>query len=126
MAIFSCFTLYRVWVNPESDSVYIAIINFCWSSYYTAYLLFNLSLADMVQTEAKSIGISAHKTINLVDDDEICDKLLLLSNQIYQRTPVVSCKLFNFDASLIFSTLGTITTYLVILIQFDILSGDVE
>nr|NP_001345643.1 gustatory receptor 78 [Aedes aegypti] len=126
MTIFSAFTLYRALVRPDPDSDYIAIINFCWSSYYTAYLLFNITLAGMIQTQAKKIGISIHKAIDLLHDEEICDKLLLFSNQVYHRTPVVNCKLFNFDGSLIFSTLGAITTYLVILIQFDILSGDIQ
>ncbi|XP_062565784.1 putative gustatory receptor 28a [Armigeres subalbatus] len=126
MNIFSAFTLYRALVKPESESDRIAIINFCWSSYYIAYLVFNITLAGMITEEAKQIGISIHKAIDLLHDEILCDKLMLFSNQVYQRTPVVNCKLFNFDGSLIFSTLGAITTNLVILIQFDILSGDIH
>ncbi|KXJ80245.1 hypothetical protein RP20_CCG025209 [Aedes albopictus] len=75
MTIFSAFTMYRALVKPDPDSDFIAIINFCWSSYYTAYLLFNITLAGMIQTQAKKIGISIHKAIDLLHDDDICDKV---------------------------------------------------
>ncbi|XP_058818373.1 gustatory receptor for bitter taste 66a-like [Topomyia yanbarensis] len=114
--------MYRVLVNTDSVSVYMAIHNFLWSVYFAKYQMLNTVLGEMVHAESKHMGKLLHKAVGFVTDDNIREKLLHFSSQIYQRPATVSCQWFAFDSALIFSTLGAITTYLVILIQFDVTS----
>ncbi|XP_055543419.1 uncharacterized protein LOC129728970 [Wyeomyia smithii] len=122
VTIFSGFTLYRALVDMSSESIYISINNMCWSFYYAVYQILNTVLGEMVRSQSKQMGKLLHKAIALINDEEIRDQLLHFSNQISQRSSIISCKWFDFDNALIFSTMGAITTYLVILIQFDVTS----
>ncbi|XP_053691276.1 putative gustatory receptor 28b [Sabethes cyaneus] len=122
VTIFSGFTMYRALVDKNRETIYMGINNLCWSIYYSIYQLLSTILGEMVRSESKKMGKLLHKSIELINDEEIRDKLLHFSNQIYQRTSIISCKWFDFDNALIFSTMGAITTYLVILIQFDVTS----
>ncbi|XP_058817434.1 putative gustatory receptor 28b [Topomyia yanbarensis] len=120
VTILSWFTMYTILVNADSVSVYMGIHNFLWSVYYVIYQMFNAILGQMIHSESKRMGKLIHKAVGFVTDDEIREKLVHFSDQIHQRTAAVSCEWFAIDSALIFSTLGAITTYLVILIQFDV------
>ncbi|XP_055614179.1 uncharacterized protein LOC129760550 [Uranotaenia lowii] len=120
--IFSAFTMFRFLISHDQHSTYLGILNFIWSVYYSLFQFLNNILSSTVTAEAKMLGKITHKAINYSSDELICDKLLLLSDQVKQRIPLVSCKLFLFDAPFILTTLGSFATYLIILIQFDVAS----
>ncbi|XP_055633728.1 uncharacterized protein LOC129774056 [Toxorhynchites rutilus septentrionalis] len=119
ITILSWFSLYRLLLSPDMDSLFIWTTNFCWSSYYIVYQLFITILGSLVSLEGKRMGVLVHKALELVVDEYIREKLLLFSNQLYQRNPVITSGMIDFNATLIFSTIGAITTYAAILIQFD-------
>ncbi|XP_058448753.1 uncharacterized protein LOC131428723 [Malaya genurostris] len=122
ISILSFFTLYRGLINPDKANIYVGIHNFLWSLYYSSYQMSTAILGEMVNSESRRIGKLLHKAVAFVTDDGVREKLILFSSQIYQRPVRVSCIWFTFDGALIFSTLGAVTTYLVILIQFDVTS----
>lgn len=52
-------------------------------------------------------------------DVHLRDDLKCFSQQLLHHFPVVSCGLFNFDWTLMFSIVSAVTTYLMILVQLD-------
>lgn len=60
-----------------------------------------------------------HRGINKCRDVQIKNDLKIFSQQLIHRVPVLSCGLFTYDWTLMYSLASAITTYLVILIQFD-------
>ncbi|KAF2889885.1 hypothetical protein ILUMI_16288 [Ignelater luminosus] len=69
--------------------------------------------------QSQQTGIEVHKMLMNSQDSTVRDKLMVFSQQIFHR-PIdfTACGLFSINAELIFTILGSATTYLLIMLQF--------
>ncbi|XP_049537189.1 putative gustatory receptor 28b [Anopheles darlingi] len=79
--------------------------------------------------ENDNISVNVHKLLNIIsygkDFQELGTKLVNLSLQMIHRKVYFSaCGLFSLDFTLIFTLVGAVTTYLVILIQYQLSMDD--
>uniref|UniRef100_A0A2M4APU6 Gustatory receptor n=1 Tax=Anopheles triannulatus TaxID=58253 RepID=A0A2M4APU6_9DIPT len=75
--------------------------------------------------ENENISVNVHKLLNIIsidqDSNELETRLMHLSLQmIHRKVNFSACRLFNLDFTLIFTLVGAATTYLVILIQYQL------
>ncbi|KAG5669291.1 hypothetical protein PVAND_017181 [Polypedilum vanderplanki] len=119
--IFSIFAIYRVFVRYDYGQYERAIIQYAWNCYFLLYGLAIITLASLVTRTGKYTAVIVHKAVNYIfdDDDPVIDYLKMFSQQMQHRAPVVTCKLFTFDFTLLFTIIGATATYIVVLIQFD-------
>ncbi|XP_072759065.1 uncharacterized protein [Anoplolepis gracilipes] len=96
-----------------------------WYSYYiTSILYYSTKIALIVwacetgKDQALEIGTTVHEVLINTNDKQIKDELQLFSLQILHRENAFSAKGLNVDATLLTAIVGSITTYLLILIQF--------
>lgn len=121
--VFALFSMYRTWYNGLPQSMAIAFINGFWFILYNAILYIIMSRATSCVDEAKNMGTFVHKVINKIADRvdaRIIEKLSVMSHQLTMRTPDITCGLFSFDWTLIFSIISATSIYLIFLVQFDI------
>ncbi|XP_014480185.1 PREDICTED: putative gustatory receptor 28b [Dinoponera quadriceps] len=96
-----------------------------WYSYYTMPIVYyGVKIALMVwacetgKEQAAEIGTTVHDVLISTGDKQIKDELQLFSLQILHRENTFSAKGLTVDATLLTAIVGSITTYLLILIQF--------
>ncbi|XP_012532805.3 putative gustatory receptor 28a [Monomorium pharaonis] len=86
--------------------------------YYTIKIVLIVWACDSGKDQAAKIGITVHDLLNSTNDKQIKDELELFSMQILHRENVFAAKGLTIDAMLLTAMVGSITTYLLILIQF--------
>ncbi|CRK86897.1 CLUMA_CG000719, isoform A [Clunio marinus] len=120
-SIFSIFSLYRVIVRNELQYFNLALMNNLCCGYFFLLLVVTIALCSLLTKTGKYAAILVHNAIAYIDDydDPIIDYLKMFSQQLQHRSPTVHCGFFAFDFTLLFMIVGTSTTYVVILIQFD-------
>ncbi|XP_011705600.1 PREDICTED: putative gustatory receptor 28b [Wasmannia auropunctata] len=74
------------------------------------------------KNQAQEIGTTIHDVLNSISDEQIKDELQLFSLQIMHCKNIFSPKGLTVNASLVTTIVGSITTYMLILIQFLITS----
>ncbi|XP_012229639.1 putative gustatory receptor 28a [Linepithema humile] len=96
-----------------------------WYAYYiTSITYYSIKMALIVwacetgKDQAVAIGTTVHDVLISTSDKQIKDELQLFSLQILHRENTFSAKGLNVDATLLTAIVGSITTYLLILIQF--------
>ncbi|KAL6259631.1 hypothetical protein P5V15_009547 [Pogonomyrmex californicus] len=105
--------LYEHWL-------YIIII------YQFAKFLLIIWVCETGKNEALEIGTTVHVVFNSTSDERVKYELRLFSLQILHRKNVFSAKAFNIDVALLAAIIGNITTYILILIQFQLISNSCE
>ncbi|KAL6259647.1 hypothetical protein P5V15_009563 [Pogonomyrmex californicus] len=90
--------------------------------YFSIKIILIVWVCDNSKDQAVKIGITVHNLINSINDKQIRDELELFSLQILHRENTFSAKGVTVDATLLTAMVGSITTYLLILIQFLITS----
>ncbi|KAJ9599233.1 hypothetical protein L9F63_010317 [Diploptera punctata] len=74
---------------------------------------------------ANRTAVLVHKLLNVVKDPEIREELQLFSLQLlHRKVQFTACGFFPLDFTLLYSIIGAVTTYLVILIQFQLTLSD--
>ncbi|XP_070151052.1 putative gustatory receptor 28b [Polyergus mexicanus] len=119
------FSLYFYIVQRQNGVPLINLEKQIWYSYYiTSILYYSMKLALIVwacetgKDQALEIGTTVHEVLINTSDKQIKDELQLFSLQILHRENAFSAKGLNVDATLLTAIVGSITTYLLILIQF--------
>ncbi|XP_065079873.1 gustatory and pheromone receptor 33a-like [Ochlerotatus camptorhynchus] len=103
------------------DELYfMGIMNFIWYLYYLFFVLFFIAVGSKITREGKHIGVLVHKAINCSTSSAVINELSIFSQQLLHRSPVITCGLFVYDWTLLYTMLGATATYLIILIQFDV------
>nr|XP_029726089.1 gustatory and pheromone receptor 33a-like [Aedes albopictus] len=99
---------------------YMGLLNFVWYLYYLFFVLFFIAIGSKVTREGKQIGVLVHKAINCSTSSAVINELNIFSQQLLHRSPVITCGLFVYDWTLLYTMIGATATYLIILIQFDV------
>ncbi|GAB1860541.1 Gustatory receptor [Camponotus japonicus] len=119
------FSLYFYILQRENGVALINLDKQIWYDYYVSSILyFSMKIALIVwacetaKDQALEIGTTVHEVLINTSDKQIKDELQLFSLQILHRENAFSAKGLNVDATLLTAIVGSITTYLLILIQF--------
>ncbi|XP_021708300.1 uncharacterized protein LOC23687622 isoform X1 [Aedes aegypti] len=120
IGIVCSFYLFRA-VIYRNDQLAMGAINFIWYMYYLSFVLFFIAIGSRISQEGRRIGITVHKAINFCNTSgTVINELIIFSQQLLHHNPVITCGLFVYDWSLLYTMLGATATYLIILIQFDV------
>lgn len=87
-------------------------------TYYSIKIAFVVWACDTGKDQALQIGTTVHDVLISTSDKQIKDELQLFSLQILHRENTFCAKGLAMDATLLTAIVGSITTYLLILIQF--------
>lgn len=118
--ILTTFAAFRLLTSDNnSGSTNEAIYSFCWNALYFKFAIEVMALGSSITTDGKYTTVLIHQAINIEKDSIAIERLFSFSLQVGYNIPVISCGLFTFDWSLLFSICAASTTYLVILVQFD-------
>ncbi|KAL6263334.1 hypothetical protein P5V15_006131 [Pogonomyrmex californicus] len=87
-------------------------------AYYSIKITIIVWACETGKDQALEIGTTIHDVLISISDKQIKDELQLFSLQILHRENTFSAKGLCVDATLLTAIVGSITTYLLILIQF--------
>ncbi|XP_018053562.1 PREDICTED: putative gustatory receptor 28b [Atta colombica] len=87
-------------------------------TYYSLKIVLIVWACDTGRDQAMQIGTTVHDVLISTSDKQIKDELQLFSLQILHRENSFTAKGLTVDATLLTAIVGSITTYLLILIQF--------
>lgn len=113
------FAILRTFMFNDSRLIGATNSFILWSVFYSYIIFMYISVCSILKRNAKETAAIVHRAINECPDHYIREDLRIFSLQIAHRFPVSSCGLFPFDWTLLYSIVSAITTYLMILVQFD-------
>ncbi|XP_036142171.1 uncharacterized protein LOC105833308 [Monomorium pharaonis] len=87
-------------------------------TYYSIKIAFIVWACDTGKDQALQIGTTVHDVLINTSDKQVKDELQLFSLQVLHRENTFCAKGLAVDATLLTAIVGSITTYLLILIQF--------
>ncbi|KYN50693.1 Putative gustatory receptor 28b, partial [Trachymyrmex septentrionalis] len=90
--------------------------------YYIAKTALIFWTCETTKNQAQEIRTTIHDVLNSTRDKPIKDELQLFSLQLLHYKNIFSAKGFNVDATFLVTIVGTITTYMLITLQFLIMS----
>ncbi|XP_018310377.1 putative gustatory receptor 28a [Mycetomoellerius zeteki] len=90
--------------------------------FYTMKITLLVWACETGKNQAQKISTTIHDVLNSTSDEQIKNELQLFSLQILHRKNIFSIKAFTMDASLLTAMVSSITTYMLIIIQFFIMS----
>ncbi|XP_050087085.1 uncharacterized protein LOC126572088 [Anopheles aquasalis] len=100
------------------DSVFYAgpLLSYVLFSYNIFIIAF---LGNALKQQGNLTRKLIDRAINSTNNTEITEMLRLFLMQLGHRSPIITCGLFPFDWTLIFSINSTAATYIIILLQFE-------
>ncbi|XP_012535224.3 uncharacterized protein LOC105836018 isoform X2 [Monomorium pharaonis] len=90
--------------------------------YHITKMILLVWICETGKNQAQNISTTIHDVLNNTKNKQIKDELQLFSLQILHLDNTFSAKGFNVDAAFFARMIGTITTYMFILLQFFIIS----
>ncbi|KAL6259632.1 hypothetical protein P5V15_009548 [Pogonomyrmex californicus] len=108
--------------NSMSNQFYYKYFLTC-VTYYSIKIILIIWACETGKNEAKKIGITIYDACNSINNKQIKYELQLFSLQLLHRKNVFSARGLIVDATLLAAMGGSITTYLLILIQFWFMSN---
>ncbi|XP_047358848.1 uncharacterized protein LOC124952673 isoform X1 [Vespa velutina] len=109
-------TINKKEVNLENQIWYEYFITSI--TYYSIKLGLIAWTCETAKNQAAEVGIRIHEVVINTKDKDIKNELQLFSLQVLHRDNTFTSKGLTMDASLLTTIVGSITTYLLILIQF--------
>ncbi|XP_031777853.1 gustatory receptor 3 isoform X1 [Nasonia vitripennis] len=111
--------LYNEIYSPNSSSWYVLWMQVLWIVFHVYRLLLLVQPCYMVSVKARMTGALVSQALATKWNPEATKQLEIFSIQLLQR-PIefTACGLFYLDRGLVTSIVGSVTTYLVILVQF--------
>ncbi|XP_063697716.1 putative gustatory receptor 28b [Culicoides brevitarsis] len=127
--IFNSYYILELVVTSTTQKLTMGMYDFIGFFSYQI-IIYSMSIICIVQTsssvvqQSEELGVWVHKILNqgaTVLTDTVRMMLIQFSLQLtHRRIKFTACGLFELDKRLLFTIIGTLTTYLVILIQFSI------
>ncbi|XP_018351448.1 PREDICTED: putative gustatory receptor 28b [Trachymyrmex septentrionalis] len=102
--------------NPFFDKFLMTI------THHFIQMMLLVWICETGKNQAQKIRTTIHDLLNNTSDKQIKDELHLFSLQLLHCNNTFSAKGFNIDATLFAAFMGSITTYMLILVQFLITS----
>nr|NP_001345494.1 gustatory receptor 50 [Aedes aegypti] len=122
--VFSWFGLVHAYAaNVEESLVPNAWATVTLSLNYISLMFYDVLFSVLVNDQVKQTAVIVHKCIGYRPyHRDVCCLLRKFSQQLWHHSPVISCGLFNFNWELIFTMIASLSTYVVILVQFDLVN----
>ncbi|CAO1387951.1 unnamed protein product [Diamesa hyperborea] len=119
--VFSCYFFFQTFKKEVVDDETMKAVSctFLYLVWQTTPVGLAIYYASKTIECGKEMTSVVGKIINICDEKAILDRLKLFSMQMHGHQPVLSCGFFPIDYTLAFLITGSITTYLVILCQFE-------
>lgn len=118
-SIFYFFGLYHFMTTPVktvAELIFNVVTSFYWA-YYFWFGAWMVTVGSWIESEGKEIKREVHSKIpKNAKAAKACNNFCL---QMDQNNPVVSCGLFAVGWAFVFAFIGTLFSYLIILIQFE-------
>ncbi|XP_058448647.1 putative gustatory receptor 28b [Malaya genurostris] len=121
MITFSLFTFYRAQLGEDYHLELISLTYLKASAFYVLILAVLIEKFDAIKREAKQTAVLVHKALREDDNKHLREELIAFSLLLNHRPVRITCALFDCDWTMGVSIIGTISSYLVILIQFDVI-----
>ncbi|XP_033330200.2 uncharacterized protein LOC117222553 [Megalopta genalis] len=114
------FNLYTYLVLNTDDGKIVNLwsINIKYLANNCQGLIFMAIVCEMVKDQAKNIAYNIHRILVITFDEQISTELALFSMQVLQQNHTIVARGLVIDVTLLTKIVGIITTYLLILIQF--------
>ncbi|XP_012535210.3 uncharacterized protein LOC105836010 isoform X2 [Monomorium pharaonis] len=104
-------------INKDGYFIYLTFI-----VHHVTKMALLMWACETGKNQARNIGTTIHDVLNNTKNKQIKNELQLFSLQILHLDNTFSAKGFNVDAAFFARMIGTITTYMFILLQFFIIS----
>lgn len=118
-SVFSTFSYFMRIDSTENDLIF-NFISLSWIFYYSPIFIFAIVVPCWIKSEGKKTSILFQKIlITQRRKDNIYGKVHLATLQLNHRRPLMSCGLFVIDWKLLMTIIGSIFSYLIILMQFE-------
>ncbi|XP_039440756.1 putative gustatory receptor 22a [Culex pipiens pallens] len=120
--IFSAFFLIHSYTtNVTAEMRWLSRTNMVLDGLFVFYIVEFMALASVVNSECSRTVVVIHKVIAYGRfEKRVLKELRTFSQQLSHHSPRITCHLYDFNWELFYRMAGTLTTYLVILIQFDL------
>ncbi|EDS42722.1 conserved hypothetical protein [Culex quinquefasciatus] len=120
--IFALFGLVHSYAASDDEHTHSwAASNVIYAGIYVVQLVQLIVVASLVNCECKHTAILVHKVACYGSHDSVTlRELRIVSQQMWHKAPVITCGLFYFDWELMYTMAGSLASYLLILIQFDL------
>ncbi|XP_038116660.1 putative gustatory receptor 28a [Culex quinquefasciatus] len=120
--IFALFGLVHSYAASDDEHTHSwAASNVIYAGMYVVQLVQLIVVASLVNCECKHTAILVHKVACYGRHDSVTlRELRIVSQQMWHKAPVITCGLFYFDWELMYTMAGSLASYLLILIQFDL------
>ncbi|XP_055642079.1 putative gustatory receptor 28b [Toxorhynchites rutilus septentrionalis] len=111
--------------DTDENSRQLSRFNMIYDGFYVLFIVQLVVFSSLVNTECKRTATVIHKVICYGSHDkQTLKELRIFSQQLWHHTPKISCGLFAFEWELFYTMAGSLTTYLIILMQFDLVNFD--
>lgn len=119
--IFNLFAIYQYLITPVSQyhELIFNFISFGWVLYYAWSAIWILIFSSWIKTQGNETGALFHKLMNVKNDINLMNTFNITTMQLNHRQLSISCGLFEVDWQYLFGFIGTVFSYLIIMIQFD-------
>lgn len=119
--IFNLFAIYHYLTSSESHyhELIFNFISFGWVLYYAWSPIWILIYSSWIKTQGNETGALFHKLMNVKNDIKLMNTFHITTMQLNHRQLNISCGLFEVDWQYLFGFIGTVFSYLIIMIQFD-------
>ncbi|XP_055543578.1 uncharacterized protein LOC129729120 [Wyeomyia smithii] len=113
------FSFYRTLITEDKRQRMMAEIYLQNGLFYEIMLVAVIGTFDAIKRQAEKTAVLVHKATREVENLRLQDALQYFSQQINYRPIVVSCGYFVCDWTMGMMIIGTVASYVVILVQFD-------
>ncbi|XP_015433594.1 PREDICTED: uncharacterized protein LOC107189548 [Dufourea novaeangliae] len=101
-----------------NDVKAFAIDRIVYLTYISLHLVLIIVTCEKLKNEAKTIGINIHRILVVTSNRQLTTQLEFFSIQALQQNHTILAKGLVIDATLLTKLIGSITTYVLILVQF--------
>ncbi|XP_058817580.1 uncharacterized protein LOC131680882 [Topomyia yanbarensis] len=116
---FNIFSSLRAVFSGERYLLFMSTQTTLWSLFYLVLFIALIFRSFLLGSEAKRTAVLIYKVLNNTKDERLLMILRYFARQIQDRPVEVRFKAYDGNLPVLLSAMGTIGTYLVILIQFD-------
>lgn len=121
IVIFNLFAMYHYFTSSDSQyqELIFNLISFGWVLYYAWSPIWILIFSSWIKTQGIETGALFHKLMNVKNNIKLMNTFNITTMQLNHRQLSISCGLFQVDFQYLFGFIGTVFSYLIIMIQFD-------
>ncbi|KXJ71686.1 putative gustatory receptor 28b [Aedes albopictus] len=120
--IFVVFGLIHAYATDAGETMMqVAKTNIVYDEFYILMFVLMVVFTSLVGRNCSRVKMMINKVVCYRSyDKEVFRELRCFSQQLENHAPKINCGMLDFDWTLFYSAAGTFTTYLVILLQFDV------